>query len=294
MRIAFLLRPAPNGATAAQLSEVSQEVIQRVRRDGARVDLIVPEAEAWDVEEVATRRPRHDLYVLWSTTPLALALAGALDAAGARLVNPYQPARFKDKAVTTMLLAAAGVPVPPSWLASGPAPLRPLLQEGPLVVKSLVGSMGQGVRRLARPEDLEDVEDRDGGGGAGAPPAPLLAQREAASTGRDLKVYVVGDWVAAITRPYPPATEADKRGTPAEVPPAVREAALACGRAIGFELYGVDVLAESEQPGAPFVVVDVNNFPTYRGVPDAPRRIADYLLARARAPAGAPGSGGAA
>ena len=34
MRLAFLLRPAPNDATAAQVSEVSAEVIQRVRGAG--------------------------------------------------------------------------------------------------------------------------------------------------------------------------------------------------------------------------------------------------------------------
>jgi ribosomal protein S6--L-glutamate ligase len=295
----MLLRPAPDDPATPQRSEVTDEVVTRLRDGSVRVEVIVPEAQAWDVGEVATQRPRHDLYVLWSATPLALALAAALDAAGARLVNPFRPERFKDKAVTAMLLAAAGVPVPPSWLAAGPAPLRPLLTDGPLVTKPLVGSMGQGVRRVAQPADLDDLEDRSGS--AGEPrvaAAPLLAQREAASSGRDLKVYVVGDWVAAITRQYPPKTEADKRGTPAAISPAVRAAALACGRAIGFELYGVDVLSESERAGGsdgeagsePFVVVDVNNVPTYKGVRGAPQRLAGYLAARARG--AAPGGGG--
>jgi glutathione synthase/RimK-type ligase-like ATP-grasp enzyme len=62
------------------------------------------------------------------------------------------------------------------------------------------------------------------------------------------------------------------------VPDAVREATLACGAALGLELYGVDVMRAGDQ----FWVVDVNAFPSYKGIEEAPRRIADHLLRRAR------------
>jgi ribosomal protein S6--L-glutamate ligase len=107
-------------------------------------------------------------------------------------------------------------------------------------------------------------------------PRPMLLQEEVPSDGLDLKLYVVGDWVAAIRRPFPARTEAEKRGQPAEVPTAIREAALACGSVLGLELYGVDVMTS----GSSFWVVDVNAFPSYRGVDEGPERVAGYLLAR--------------
>jgi ribosomal protein S6--L-glutamate ligase len=104
----------------------------------------------------------------------------------------------------------------------------------------------------------------------------VFAQREVPSAGRDLKVYVVGDQMWAITRPFPARTLADKLGAPARVPPGIREAAVACGRALGLELYGVDFLVAGDE----FFAVDVNAFPGYKGVPDAPRAVAEHLHGR--------------
>ena len=59
--------------------------------------------------------------------------------------------------------------------------------------------------------------------------------------------------------------------------PAVRDAALACGRALGLELYGVDFL----EAGDKFFAVDVNALPGYKGAPEAPRALVDYLYRRA-------------
>jgi ribosomal protein S6--L-glutamate ligase len=93
-------------------------------------------------------------------------------------------------------------------------------------------------------------------------------------------VYVIGQRLWAITRPFPARSLQDKIGTPAVLSPEVRRAALACGRVLGLELYGVDVLRAGER----FCVVDVNAFPGYKGVAEAPRQLAAYLLARARQP----------
>ena len=167
MRIAFLLRPEPSqentprdGPGAPHVTEVTGEIIDRLRQAGAHVDLVVPENEAWDVNRLAAAGPQYDLYVLKSATPLSLSLAGALTAAGARMVNTFQPSRFKDKIASTMLLGAAGVPVPASWAVGRVDALRPLLEEGPLLVKPPVGSMGKGIERLGGPDDLQG-ETRD-------------------------------------------------------------------------------------------------------------------------------------
>jgi ribosomal protein S6--L-glutamate ligase len=290
-RIAYLLRPArqPAGGEgggqgqeiAPRVSYVARHVIERLREAGAQVDALVAENAAWDLAAI---RPEYDVYVLESKSALSLSLAGALGAAGARVINPYRPDRFGDKIAATTVLAAAGVPLPRSWAVAGEGALRTLLTQqrpGALLLKPPRGSLGQGIRRV---EGLGDLDGERGDEvrrtfvNRGGQPQALLAQEAVPSQGEDLKVYVAGEWVAAITRPYPVVTEQDKRGKPADVPPKIRDVALDCGRALGLELYGVDFLVAGDD----FWVVDVNGFPSYRGVAGAPERIAEYLLARAR------------
>ena len=65
------------------------------------------------------------------------------------------------------------------------------------------------------------------------------------------------------------------------LPDSIRAAALAAGYALGLELYGVDFLLPQDGSGD-FAVVDVNAFPGYNGLDDAPAALADYLFERAR------------
>lgn len=271
MHIAFLLRqPSPEQSGAA-LSQVTAEIIDRLRDLGARVELLWPEAEALDL---ATIQPRHDLYVLKSKSPLCLSLAGALAATGARVVNSYAScALVRDKVAVTAVLAAAGVPVPPSWATGRPDRLWSLLTDGPVWWKPPRGSRGAGVRRLSDPIEFDGATEHVDPFGL---PLPLFAQREVPSDGRDLKVFVVGDRLWATSRPWPARTLADKWGQPAELPAEIEAAARACGRILGLALYGVDFLVAADR----FYAVDVNAFPGYKGAAGASRAIAEYLYAR--------------
>jgi ribosomal protein S6--L-glutamate ligase len=275
VRIAFLIQRSAASIGPAGISPLTAEIVTRLRDCGARVDLIAPEDGPWDV---AALRPQHDLYVLKAKTPLTLSLAGALALGGAAVVNTVEACTLaRDKIAATAVLAGCGVPVPPSWATGRASRLLPLLEEGPVWLKPHRGSQGAGVRRVDNPAglDLPDVQTDPFG-----LPWPLFAQREVPSSGYDLKVYVVGPRLWAITRRFPARSIQDKIGTPAVLAPEVRRAALACGRALGLELYGVDVLVAGDR----FVVVDVNAFPGYKGVEEAPQQLAAYLHARARQP----------
>lgn len=65
------------------------------------------------------------------------------------------------------------------------------------------------------------------------------------------------------------------------VPLSAEVAAIAAqvGAVYGLDLYGVDVLLGPDGP----VVVDVNDFPSFRQVPDAAARVARAVLELARA-----------
>jgi len=265
LRIAYLLEPHPTERGAPWVSEVTATVVEALRVRGALVELVVPEHGAW---AVTGPRPVHDLAVLKSERAAALALAAVWAAAGVAVVNaPAAVALARDKVVATAVLAAADVPVPASFMAADPGRLAPLLGEGPLWVKRPDGTKGAGVRRVAAAADLA------GAGAAGV----LLAQREVPSHGLDVKIYAVGDQLWATERPFPARTEAEKRGRPAALAPALARAALRAGGALGLSLFGVDILASA---GA-LAVVDVNAYPGYKGVAGAPAAIAELLRARA-------------
>jgi ribosomal protein S6--L-glutamate ligase len=279
VRIAIFLEPSAAGLPAPRINPVTAEVVSRLRGKGAAVDLVVPEDRALDLGDV---RPTHDLYVLKSKTPLARSLAWTVTLGGAPTLNSVRSCDLaRDKAAATALLAAAGVPVPPSWVVGDPTLLRPLLGHGPLWLKSPGGSKGRGIRRVLDPDELAGARpDLDPCG----LPLPLLAQAEVPGDGTVLKAYVVGERVWGRVKPWPVRTAEDKLGVPSSLRPEIRAAALTCGRCLGLELYGVDFLVAGDD----FFAVDVNPFPGFRGDPEIPGQLADYIYQRALAPRAAP------
>lgn len=270
-RICFVL--ASDGRGGARTSEATAEVIERLRARGAIVDLLLPDDGPVDIAEL---RPAHDLYVLKSRTPVALAVAAVLDARGARAINSYRASAIaRDKIASTPILAAAGVRVPASFATGEPARLAATAPGAALWLKPYRGSRGAGVTRLPLARALDSVaapRDVDG------LPLPAFAQVDVATTGADLKVYAVGERLWGVSRVYPARTPAEKVGIPAILTGSVRDAALRCGRALGLELYGVDVVGTDDDRA----IVDVNAYPGYKGAGGAAAAIADHLLARAR------------
>jgi ribosomal protein S6--L-glutamate ligase len=206
----------------------------------------------------------HDLYLLKSHTELSLSLAGVLAAQGARLLNPYESClAAQDKIVASRRLRAAGVPVPRVWVTGELERLGPVVAERPLVVKPYRGHRGVDVTVVRTAADLAAL---------GRPAVPMLVQEHIDGPGEDLKVYVVGTEVFAVRKPFSP-TSFTRPGRPCDVDGELREIARSCGRALGLGLYGLDLIEGRDGP----VVVDVNTFPGYKGVPDVAPLIADYV-----------------
>jgi ribosomal protein S6--L-glutamate ligase len=257
MRIFFLLArrvpPVP--------SPVLVEACGLLERRGFEIESAI-------VDELVLRPdclvPRHDLYLLKSHTELSLSVAGVLASRGARLLNPYPSClATQDKIVAARRLSAAGVPAPRTWVTGDLSLLHPLVEERPLVLKPHRGHRGIGVAVVHTPEELAALP---------APQTPLLVQELVDGDGEDVKIYVVGEQVFAVRKPFSPMSFT-RPGRPAPVDSELREFALACGRALGLGLYGLDVVASAAGP----VVVDVNTFPGYKGVPGAAPLIADYV-----------------
>ena len=259
LRIGFLLpHYSPKSAS------VMPAVVEALAESGAIVEVIHPVEGILDLSKV---RVEHDLYVLRHTSGLSLSLAGALHELGAIIVNPYPvSAALKDKIVASRTLEAAGVPTPAAYVASQPQQLLALLDLGPLVVKPYQGAGGHHVRIIRTPAELAEVNcGRE----------PVFAQRYHANDGRDRKIYAIGGRLFGVKKVFPRRTEEEKYGEPFTLSPELREIAVRCGRAFGIDLFGVDII---ESEGVPYVV-DMCSIPGFKGVPDAPRLLAQYFYA---------------
>jgi ribosomal protein S6--L-glutamate ligase len=210
-------------------------------------------------------RPEADLYLLKSNTELALSLATALEYQGARVINTAEAtARAKNKVVAAATLRLAGLPLPRSLVAGRPSQLAPELASGPLILKPHRGHYGAGVAVAATPSSLP-TDDTS--------PDLVFAQRHLAGARLDLKVFAIGDTLCGVRKAFGPKSFLGA-GVPVSLTSELMEIARRCGRAFGLLLFGLDV-AETE--GGP-VIVDVNAFPGYRGVPDAARCLAQFVF----------------
>lgn len=247
-------------------SPVLVEVTARLEQRGFTVSGVIPEELLTRVDEL---RSEHDLVLLKSHTDLALSLGGLLHGEGVRLLNPYVSCLVtQDKVTSFRRLAAAGVPVPRTWVTADLTLLGELLEHQALVVKPVRGHRGAGVTVLRGPWDLPVLARSTG--------LPLVVQEQVPGPSEDLKVYVIGQQVFAVRKPFSPESFT-LPGRPVAVNEAVRSVALGCGEALGLGLYGLDVI---ESDGGP-VVVDVNYFPGYKGVPGVAAPMAAYIEAYA-------------
>ncbi|MDN5571260.1 MAG: hypothetical protein L0G22_08415 [Propionibacteriaceae bacterium] len=261
MRIVFLLtRRVPDVP-----SPIVAEVQRRLAGAGHDVTGWIPEDRLLRTDTVADGA---DLYVLKSHTELALSYAGALHAQGTAVFNPFEACLVaQDKVSASRRLRACGVPTPDTWLVSHPAQAGRLLAGGPLIVKPHRGHRGAGVHLVTTETELTGIPQS---------PVPWIAQRHVPGPGEDLKVYVAGEHVWAVRKPFDAESFA-RPGRPVAVTDAVRDLAGRVRAGFGLELFGLDII---ESPDGP-QVVDVNYFPGYKGCPDPAPAIAEVIACHA-------------
>ena len=102
------------------------------------------------------------------------------------------------------------------------------------------------------------------------PAGPYLIMERVPHSGDDLKVFVAGDWMAAIERPFPATTLEAKLGRPVRVPPDAAAVAREAGCILGLTCFGCDFVGGRDG----WTLVDVNAFPGYKGASGAPEALA--------------------
>jgi ribosomal protein S6--L-glutamate ligase len=259
------------------------DVVRQLTAWGHRVDVLRPGNSLLAVSE-AVRAGSHDAWVLKTVSGgPGLTLLEAAAAVGLTTVNDARSIRgVRDKALASVIARHSGLPVPVTYAAARWERLAEIPEsEFPLVVKPADGSSGRAVRLVPTPGHLAELGPELAGEGL------LIAQPYVPNSGTDLKVYCVGGELYATERcsPLHPGRPVRERqvALSAEVAGIVAEV----GSVFNLDLYGVDVLLGPDGP----MVVDINDFPSFRQVPDAVARVARAVLHLARGNGSGNGSG---
>ncbi len=179
-----------------------------------------------------------------------------------------------NKADMSVELAAGNIPTPHTFFGSIESLAKQIPAEYyPVILKPIFGDNCRGLVVVGSPEELAGVEWNE---------PVALAQNYMATDGYDLKLYGIGDQVWAVRKPSPfnKRSEADSADSKAGLLPLtseLEELGRRCGKIFGLELYGVDCIETDRGP----LVIEINDFPNYTGVPEADQRLADYVLSRA-------------
>ncbi|WP_367133577.1 MULTISPECIES: ATP-grasp domain-containing protein [Streptomyces] len=248
------------------------DVIRQLRSWGHRVDVLRPGGSLLRLSD-AVAAGRHDAWVLKTVSGgPGLTLLEAAAGAGLTTVNDARAIRgVRDKVLAAVTAERHGLPVPVTYAALRIEEFAEVPEAAyPLVVKPADGSSGRAVRLVPSPDRLTDPASRDERPDGGM----LIAQPYVPNSGTDLKVYCVDGRLYATERCSP--LHPDQPAVERQVPLGAEVAAIAArvGEVFGLDLYGVDVVLGPDGP----VVVDVNDFPSFRQVPDAVARVAWAIL----------------
>jgi ribosomal protein S6--L-glutamate ligase len=206
-----------------------------------------------------------DLYLLHSRSPTALALASRLEAAGHRVVNSVAATTLcQDRWSMGQRLVDAGIPGPRVLYSGTLGGLQ--CDRFPVIVKSRANRRGDLVALVGSEAELSLLCRRWAN-------EEVIVQEHLANDGWDIKVWVIGDTVYAARRPTPLDPTAERQTLRIdELPQEWAQLIAMVGRAFSLDVFGVDmILADG---GA--VVIDINAFPGFEGVPGAAAALAAF------------------
>lgn len=216
-----------------------------------------------------------DLVVARGRSWALLCLLGWAESRAVLTINRKSAiAAVYNKADMSVELAAGSIPMPRTFFGSVEALAKQInIESYPVILKPIFGDNCRGLVVVDSPEELTDLD---------WPEQVALAQTYLPTDGYDLKLYGIGDHVWAVRKPSPfnKRSEADAGDSKAGIIPItseLEELGRRCGKLFGLELYGVDCIETDDGP----VVIEINDFPNYTGVPEADERLAEFVVGRA-------------
>ena len=236
------------------------------------------------IEQIPVNR-RPEFVLFWDKD---IRLAQALEKMGLQVFNSSESiARCDDKSLTHLLLSKEHIPMPETIIAPMTYPnigytdvsfietVENRLQY-PIVIKECFGSFGQQVYLAHNRNELEEQVRKLQG-------KPFLFQKFISySTGRDVRLQVVGDQVVASMYRY--ASDGDFRANitnggsmkPYEPTEEEKELAVRCCKILGLDFAGVDLLFGENET---MLVCEVNSNAHFKNIYDCTGvNTADYII----------------
>ncbi|HZS75795.1 MAG TPA: hypothetical protein VFA41_04225 [Ktedonobacteraceae bacterium] len=240
-------------------------VADQLKQWGHEIDVLQPYAAVTSLTDLSLTH--YDAYVLKTVSDgPGLTILEAAEAVGIPTINNSRAIRLvREKAVAVAYARACGLPVPTTYFVGHPrALLKVPLELYPVVVKPSNGTSMQDIHLVRTPEEMTHLS-LDG-------QSYYLAMRYVENTGYDIKLYVTGQEVHAIVKSSPLHGVVSEKEIP--VSREMLKLAQRVGQVFGLDLYGVDVLETPEG----LMIVDINDFPSFYGVPRKVASVAEYIL----------------
>jgi ribosomal protein S6--L-glutamate ligase len=240
-------------------------VADQLEQWGHKIDVLQPYAAVTSLTDLSLWK--YDAYVLKTVSDgPGLTILEAAEAIGIPTINNSRAIRLvRDKAVAAAYAHACGLPVPLTYFVGHPRALSKVPHDAyPVVVKPSNGTSMQDIHLVHAPEEMATLTLDES--------THYLAMRYVENTGYDIKLYVTGQEVHAVTKSSPLHGQVQEDEIP--VSREMLKLARQVGQVFGLDLYGVDVLETPEG----LVVVDINDFPSFYGVPRKVGAIAEYIL----------------
>jgi ribosomal protein S6--L-glutamate ligase len=250
-------------------SRMPRAVVDRLSEWGHRTVVLEPSAAATSLSDLMNGQGFDAIVLRTVSGGPGVSLLQALGAGGITTINDAAAVRrVRDKAVVAATARAHGIPFPDTYFVARPSLLDqvPFLQF-PLVVKPASGGFGHDVRLVRTPAEAASLASN-------GTRHHLIAQPWIPNLGYDMKLYNTGGQVFAVRRRSSLLGGRDEERELVGLTDELRELALRVGAAFGLDIYGVDVV---EGPNG-WVVIDVNDFPSFKKVPDAAQMVAASVV----------------
>lgn len=240
-------------------------VADQLRQWGHSIEVLQPYAAVTSLTDLSLTS--YDAYVLKTVSDgPGLTILEAAEAVGIPTINNSRAIRLvRDKAVAVAFAQARGLPVPLTYFVGHPRALTQVPADiYPVVIKPSNGTSLQDIHLVNGPDELAQLSLDEH--------THYLAMQYVENKGFDIKLYVTGQEVHAVVKSSPLHGEVEEQEIP--VTRDMLKIARRVGQLFGLDLYGVDVL---ETPDG-LMIVDINDFPSFYGVPRKVASVAEYIL----------------
>lgn len=237
-------------------------VFRRLEANGTNILAHVPSSQS----DVTGHGSGADLIVQRGLSGEILSSIQQLEDDGIRCCNQIRPSiAVGNRTLTNQKLGDFDLPCPTTSLASSWEEVLEQATGAPCVIKAVDGATGRGRGVF--------VETHGQMPGTAPFPGPYVVQEHISNDGRVYKAYVAGRMIRGLIKPADESLREQSSVETFSPDSELTDLAIRAGAALGLEIYGVDFLYGQRGP----VIIDVNAFPGFRGVPEAAEMVATHL-----------------